>query len=440
MVNLTLNKLTLVLYSAASKCWKIADIGLTALNSAMVDHAPDSVAPRSSNGDVSADIWSVGNILYLLCTGQTLPAIEDAEVPNISFTEDFDMFSQTLFFDLICQMWLAIKPSAQELLDQMLDRLCERLPTIPKYFHWEELFPDQNEAPTVKLKRYERAHGKLDDRYGEHRRIVSLTRLGFAYLLLGKATAAEDQFSKALRIQRRLEAEGRVEWGMTKYGLGRAYFDQGKVDEALQQFTECEAQLSEKGEMDANVLLCNFAVAQVNAKLGNTRLAVELGERTLGLQSQSQALGPDHRDTLTTEHELVWIRHECGESPGSQKILEDVLERRQRTLGSEHPDTLQSLAGLGWYFYYQNQYDEAVVQFQRSFDGRRPVLGPEHPKTATSANGLAWACNDMKKPDVAKFEKALAALEVAFGRTDSRVKEVKLRLKKLRARRRKVVR
>jgi tetratricopeptide (TPR) repeat protein len=257
---------------------------------------------------------------------------------------------------------------------------------------------------------------------------------------LGKATAAEDQFSKALRIQRRLEVEGPVEWGMTKYGLGRAYFDLGKLDDALQQFTESEAQLAEKGEMDANVLLCNFAIAQVNAKLGNTRLAVALGERTLGLQSQSQALGPDHADTLTTEHELVWITHECGETPGSQRILEDVLERRQRTLGSEHPDTLQSLAGLGWYFYYQNKYDEAVVQFQRSFDGRRPVLGPEHPKTATSANGLAWACNDMKKPDVAKFEKALAALEVAFGRTDIRVKEVKLRLKKLRARRRKVVR
>jgi serine/threonine protein kinase len=408
--------------------------------------APELLKPEGRRPNEQTDIWSLGCILFELCTGiKAFPSDYNERVPFVP--HEFDDESKIILFKWLHEIW-NYEPERRPSADVLLKRLGNDLPTVPKLFRWKELFSDPEKSHTVTTELYEEAHLTITTLFGgtHIKVIVSGTRLAYTYLLMGQCRQAVSLFERMVDKQRSVEEAGEhMEWGMTLYGLGQAYLNlaeqtnlylpKSKATKEMDRlrekgkkcFEECRSlHQTRSGKTDPNTLLSSYGVALAYSKFSDLQTrALKLAEITLRLQSQ--VLTPDHQDMLTTESLLVHLKYR------SKRLLQALLQikERRQSLGAEHPDTLESLAGIGWYYYYKGS-DESIPYYQQSLDGRIKVMGPYHPKTATSASGLAWAYNDMEMPSIALFEKAEEALTAAFGMNDRRTEEVKSRLAELR--------
>lgn len=67
---------------------------------------------------------------------------------------------------------------------------------------------------------------------------------------------------------------------------------------------------------------------------------------TRALEIRSRLFGPDHPDTLDSQQELAWFRHDQGRLSDAEKLERDVFERRKRLFGEHHESTLGSRNAL----------------------------------------------------------------------------------------------
>ncbi|MGH3972950.1 MAG: tetratricopeptide repeat protein [Pseudonocardiaceae bacterium] len=63
----------------------------------------------------------------------------------------------------------------------------------------------------------------------------------------------------------------------------------------------------------------------------------------------TDALGPDHPDTLTTRHHLARWRGEAGDPAGAVAAFDGLLGDYLRVLGADHPDTLIVQSNLAYW-------------------------------------------------------------------------------------------
>jgi tetratricopeptide (TPR) repeat protein len=400
----------------------------------------------------------LGCILFELCTGsEALPGdYTDFHPGHVPFVpHEFDEHSGRILSEWLYQIW-DDEPERRPSADVLLGRLGCHLPTVPKLFRWEELFPGPaNETHTIatRIQGYKADYSIVLTLFGEQhpKAIVSGTRLAYAYLLAGQCQLAQNLFSRIIEKQRLAQEAGeQVEWGMTLYGLGQAYlhlaeqtnlhFAKSKSDkeserlrnEGIECFKECQYRHDMRsGKNDPNSLLGCYGVALACSKFTDRKHeAVKLAQMTHRLQSRT--LSQDHRDTLTTKSLLLWLEDEYGEADETLEALGEIMERRKESLGPDHPDTLESLAGIGWAYSIQSNEAEGLTYIREAHEGRARVLGWQHPRTANSAGCLAWAYDEMNLPSIELFEKAEELLRVAFGTNDRRTKNVASRLKELR--------
>lgn len=100
------------------------------------------------------------------------------------------------------------------------------------------------------------------------------------------------------------------------------------------------------------------------------------------------ALGPKHRDTLTSMNDLASVLSEQGQYEQAEEICRQTLDIQKRVLGHEHPDTLTSMNNLASVLNEQGQYEQAEELCRQTLDTRKRVLGPEHPDTLRSIGSL----------------------------------------------------
>jgi eukaryotic-like serine/threonine-protein kinase len=107
------------------------------------------------------------------------------------------------------------------------------------------------------------------------------------------------------------------------------------------------------------------------------------------VQLRKQALGAEHRSTLTSMTHLGDAYHAQGKFSEAESLHGQTLQIRTRLLGPEHPETLASMSGLGLAHHFQGKFEKAADVHARVLEIRQRVEGPEHPATLASMNNLA---------------------------------------------------
>jgi serine/threonine protein kinase len=143
--------------------------------------------------------------------------------------------------------------------------------------------------------------------------------------------------------------------------------------------------------------------------------AIPLFERAA--EAMTRQLGPDHRDTLTALHNLSKCHQDREDTGKAIPLQEAILERRRRVLGANDVDTLISMDGLATSYRIAGRVEEAIKLYQDCLERRRKVLGPEHLDTVGGINNLGVALQVMKRFDeaVPLFESVLAQQRKRLG-------------------------
>ena len=105
----------------------------------------------------------------------------------------------------------------------------------------------------------------------------------------------------------------------------------------------------------------------------------------------TDALGPDHPDTLTARNNLALSHQEAGHVSTAIDMFEDVLADRTRVLGPNHPDTLTTRGNLAAAHQQAGHVSTAIDIHQDLLTDRTRILGPDHPDTLTTRGNLAAA-------------------------------------------------
>ncbi len=107
------------------------------------------------------------------------------------------------------------------------------------------------------------------------------------------------------------------------------------------------------------------------------------------LPATEHALGAEHPDTLTTRSQLASWTGQAGDAAGARDQFTALLPVVERVLGPEDPDTLLTRAGIaGW----TGEADSPALardQFTALLPIFERVLGPQHPETQAARVGLA---------------------------------------------------
>ena len=99
-------------------------------------------------------------------------------------------------------------------------------------------------------------------------------------------------------------------------------------------------------------------------------------------------LGPDHHDTLCSQHHLGYVYMRLGRYTDAVAVIEPTVDRRERTLGPEHPETLASRHNLGVAHHYLQHRQTAIAILEQTLGARERVLGLDHRDTVTTRTSL----------------------------------------------------
>ena len=103
-------------------------------------------------------------------------------------------------------------------------------------------------------------------------------------------------------------------------------------------------------------------------------------------------LRPDHRDTLTSMHNLALMYDEQGRLGEAEKLYVQAIEARKRVLGPEHRDTLISMYNLAIFWDKQGRRSEAMALMESAFEMTTKSLGADHQDTKNPASWLrCWS-------------------------------------------------
>ncbi len=110
---------------------------------------------------------------------------------------------------------------------------------------------------------------------------------------------------------------------------------------------------------------------------------------TKALALRRAALGENHADTLTSIHQVAWLRYHQLRYDDAEPLLVDALRQRQAVLGPDHKDTLKSMSLLASLRHRQQRFDEAEALHKQTLEARRRTLGDNHQLVFESIDGLA---------------------------------------------------
>ena len=115
------------------------------------------------------------------------------------------------------------------------------------------------------------------------------------------------------------------------------------------------------------------------------------------IEMRTRVLGPEHPDTLTSRHWLVYALNEQEKHAEAEAEARQVVALREKVLGSEHPDTLLSRYNLANVFSHEAKYVEAEAMYREVIELDEKVIGPEDSRTFAARIGLANVLNSEGK-------------------------------------------
>ncbi|KAF7368060.1 FabD/lysophospholipase-like protein [Mycena sanguinolenta] len=128
------------------------------------------------------------------------------------------------------------------------------------------------------------------------------------------------------------------------------------------------------------------------------------------LKMETQLLGDEHSNTLTTMNNLASIYNDLGEYQIAKDLLLHVVDKRKQILGDNHPDTLLTMGNLASSYSNFGEYQEAKELRMTVLEKQKQILGDNHLDTLVAMGSLATAYSALGEYQEAK-DLEMAVLE-----------------------------
>jgi hypothetical protein len=422
----------LVLYSSQRGWWKIADFGLTSdgvtsrlrttiLGRGTLGYRAPELLREELGYSKKTDIWSLGCIIYELCTRK--PAfsndfnIREFRSPTDLTIEFLDGMSQE-FRDTITSTWLTKmlqrehdnRPSIKFFADNFGAVVASVIPAVVTptgdswmsshnvigtegpvksgILNWADVFvPGTHEQQKATVSRCERVRNTRQRFLGTAHRYSywSTVRLAWVYLGFLAFKEAKALFEYIIKIQ------------------------QQKID-----------------RFHADTIACKHALAICFVESEMRKEAYKLYQEVLDLQRQHRV---DEKETMKTVLEMARLESVWGDARVSaQETTANILSRRLAILGEGHPDTLYSMNVMAWSYWWSKDFENASSWFSRAITIGRRSSGNAHPMTVDSIVGLAWSNHDRGRPKPLELLEAMEAARRIWGEEYVSTAETRARL------------
>lgn len=230
----------------------------------------------------------------------------------------------------------------------------------------------------------------LDQEFREAPDINATLRMAMSntYLSLGELERARDQAARMLNLTS--ESLGRDDplTSDAMRTLAIVLIELGQIDRAAELIEE------------ASVIVATLDDPVEHAKVLSERARIELERNNLDgaleLWEQSEtvminAVGEEHRETLTIMNNRGKVLKDIGRLSESESLMRRVYDVRVRVLGPDHPQTLVALNILSNVVQKLGRDEEAVGMLREVVTRRERVLGASHFSTFLAKGNLGAA-------------------------------------------------
>lgn len=284
---------------------------------------------------------------------------------------------------------------------------CQFVMTIPPKERFEKA--DASLARALAIRRV---------RFGEQHPSVAETLGCLGSLRRGQGNLAEARsfLEQSLATRRRVQP--------IHMDVARALLSLGNL--LCQQSKHAEAKVCFDEALDISKQIMGTAdhpdVARIMTGLAATHEAAgRLRDAEMCLQSalrmQQTCLGPQHRETASSFHNLSLVLRAQGRIPEAQKMCEQALNQMETRLGPIHPDVARALNSLAELHRAQQHYDKASELYSRSLDIIEKTLGSTDIQFAEALNNLANVYSDNHKHNnaIPLYQRAVDAQKKVLG-------------------------
>lgn len=233
------------------------------------------------------------------------------------------------------------------------------------------------------------------------RSLATCHHLAKVWHQLGRLGPAERLFRVVLAGRRLLLARADddpcrrvavVDLAATQQGLAAVMHAAGRPRQALSLLRQAHKVRSvHLGPEHADTLITEHSLAYALQAIGGAEnLAKAKAEFQRIFETRCRRFGANHPNTLITRHNLAWIKQDRGQYSVAKAEFEAILAVQRRRLGEDHRHTVSTKANLAWVLLKQEDYTAARKLFDEVLDIRLEQFGPQHPDTQTTRGNLGW--------------------------------------------------
>ena len=174
----------------------------------------------------------------------------------------------------------------------------------------------------------------------------------------------------------------------SSYGyIGRTYFRQGKLNEALKYYNNgLDIRLNKLGKDHPHVATSYGNIGSVYAEQGNKDKALKYFNKALDIYLDK--LGKDHPLVASSYNNIGSMYKEQGKKDEALKYLNKALDIEFDKLGKDHPDVAISYNNIGAIYAEQGKYDKAFEYYNKAFKIFKKRLGTSHSYTTDSLQSM----------------------------------------------------
>jgi len=187
-------------------------------------------------------------------------------------------------------------------------------------------------------------------------------------------------------VDQELNGQPQVE-AMVRKTIGWSFLEMGLYEEAEAQLRRSHLLQSQTlGPNDLETLSTYNALGRVLYKKGQYALAESI--HRVVYRIESERLGPSHSTTLWTRYNLAKALDKQGQFGEAESIYRDIVDTRTQTLGPLHPNTLVAINSLALLLAFDDRGAEGEAMQTSNLEALEATLGRSHPQTLNAMANL----------------------------------------------------